>query len=99
VFEIDLGDPNRFRPLGEPAFAMYPKSTNTYFRIHSAFKKPPEVFARKEAGSYVVTKEKTCKALRVARLQAYCLMTAPHTRSDAANCAIAQSGRNGQERE
>lgn len=47
-FKIELGDPNRFRSLGELVAEIY-KTIWTYnhTRIHSALKMPPKVFARR----------------------------------------------------
>lgn len=46
-FKIDLGDPNRFKTLGELVAAVY-ETANAYntSRIHSALKMPPAEFAR-----------------------------------------------------
>jgi putative transposase len=47
-FKLDLGDPNRFDTLGELVAEIY--KTIGYYnqqRIHSAFKLPPAVFAKK----------------------------------------------------
>lgn len=46
-FKVELGDPNRFRLLGELVAEIY-KTIWTYnnTRIHSALKMPPKVFAR-----------------------------------------------------
>jgi putative transposase len=47
-FKLDLGDPNRFRLLGELVAKIY--RTIYYYnttRIHSALKMPPRVFARR----------------------------------------------------
>ena len=46
-FKVDLGDPNRFRSLGELAAEIY-RTIWDYndMRIHSAFKMPPKTFAR-----------------------------------------------------
>lgn len=49
-FKIDLGDPNRFRTLGELVAEIY-RTIWTYnnTRIHSALKMPPKVFAKQLA--------------------------------------------------
>lgn len=52
-FKIDLGDPSRFKTLGEFVFAVYQtiwKYNNT--RIHSALKMPPVKFALLASKSY-----------------------------------------------
>ena len=47
-FKIDLGDPNRFRFLGELVAEIYRTIwTYNHTRIHSALKMPPKVFAEK----------------------------------------------------
>ena len=54
-FKIDLGDPSRFKNLGEFVFAVYQtiwKYNNT--RIHSALKMPPAKFAFLASKSYNV---------------------------------------------
>jgi transposase InsO family protein len=51
-FKVDLGDPSRFKTLGELVLAIYQtvwKYNNT--RIHTALKMPPVQFALKEAKS------------------------------------------------
>lgn len=50
TFKMDLGDPSRFRSLGELVAEIY-KTIWTYnhARIHSALKMPPKVFARRSA--------------------------------------------------
>ena len=48
-FKLDLGDPNRYRTLGELVAAIY--RTIHYYnteRIHSALKMPPREFARRQ---------------------------------------------------
>jgi len=52
-FKIDLGDPSRFKNLGELVLAIYQtvwQYNNT--RIHTALKMPPEQFALQEAKGY-----------------------------------------------
>jgi putative transposase len=52
-FKIDLGDPTRFKTLGELVYEIYRtiwKYNNT--RIHSAFKMPPVQFALSVAKDY-----------------------------------------------
>lgn len=46
-FKVELGDPNRFRSLGELVYEIY-RTIHTYnhFRIHSALKMPPLTFLR-----------------------------------------------------
>lgn len=47
-FKVDLGDPNRFRSLGELVAEIYRAIwTYNHTRIHSALKMPPVVFAAK----------------------------------------------------
>ena len=52
-FKVDLGDPNRFKTLGELVYGIY-QTIWTYnnTRIHSALKMPPERFALQAAMSY-----------------------------------------------
>lgn len=47
-FKVDLGDPNRFKTLGELAAGIY-HQIHYYnnFRIHSALKMPPQQFAER----------------------------------------------------
>jgi transposase InsO family protein len=55
-FKVDLGDPSRFKTLGELVFAIYQtiwQYNNT--RIHSAFKMSPVQFALLAAKSYNLT--------------------------------------------
>ena len=49
-FKIDLGDPNRFSTLGELVYEIH-QTIHQYnhFRIHSALKMAPKVFAQKQA--------------------------------------------------
>ncbi len=52
-FKVDLGDPSRFKNLGELALAIYQtiwQYNNT--RIHTSLKMPPVKFALQEAKSY-----------------------------------------------
>ena len=52
-FKVDLGDPSRFKTLGELVFEIYQtiwKYNNT--RIHSALRMPPVQFALQAAKSY-----------------------------------------------
>ena len=52
-FKVDLGDPNRFKNLGELVYEIYQtiwKYNNT--RIHSAFRMPPVEFALKIRQGY-----------------------------------------------
>lgn len=52
-FKVDLGDPNRFRSLGELVAEIYRTIwAYNHTRIHSALKMPPKVFAEtlKNAG-------------------------------------------------
>lgn len=54
-FKVDLGDPNRFKTLGELVYAIYQtiyEYNNT--RIHTALKMPPEQFALTAAVSYTL---------------------------------------------
>lgn len=47
-FKVDLGDPNRFRTLGELTAEVYHTLWRyNHTRIHSALKMPPAVFAQK----------------------------------------------------
>ncbi len=47
-FKIDLGDPNRFRSLGELVAEIYATLwAYNHTRIHSALKMPPKVFAER----------------------------------------------------
>lgn len=47
-FKIDLGDPNRFRSLGELVAEIYRTIwAYNHTRIHSALKMPPKVFVEK----------------------------------------------------
>lgn len=47
-FKVDLGDPNRFRSLGELVAEIYRTIWEyNHTRIHSAFRMPPLVFAQK----------------------------------------------------
>jgi len=49
-FKMDLGDPNRFRSLGELVAEIYRTAWEyNHTRIHSALKMPPSVFAEKIA--------------------------------------------------
>jgi transposase InsO family protein len=49
-FKMDLGDPNRFRTLGELVAEIYRTAWDyNHTRIHSALKMPPSVFAEKIA--------------------------------------------------
>ena len=52
-FKVDLGDPSRFKTLGELVFAIY-QTVWTYnnTRIHSALKMSPVRFALKASKSY-----------------------------------------------
>jgi putative transposase len=51
-FKVDLGDPNRFKTLGELVAEIYRTIwTYNHMRIHSALKMPPVVFAEKIAAS------------------------------------------------
>lgn len=53
-FKIDLGDPARFRTLGELVLAVYQTIyTYNHSRIHSALKMPPVQFARQTANAIV----------------------------------------------
>lgn len=54
-FKVDLGDPNRFKTLGELVYNIYQtvyEYNNT--RIHTALKMPPEQFALRAAVSYTL---------------------------------------------
>ncbi|OGM90882.1 hypothetical protein A2755_01605 [Candidatus Wolfebacteria bacterium RIFCSPHIGHO2_01_FULL_48_22] len=47
-FKVDLGDPNRFKTIGELAYEIHHliwEYNNT--RIHSAFRMPPRLFAER----------------------------------------------------
>ena len=49
-FKMDLGDPNRFKTLGELVAEIYRTAWEyNHTRIHSALKMPPSVFAEKIA--------------------------------------------------
>ena len=49
-FKMDLGDPNRFKSLGELVAEIYHTAWEyNHTRIHSALKMPPSVFAEKLA--------------------------------------------------
>ncbi len=49
-FKMDLGDPNRFKTLGELVAEVYRTAWDyNHARIHSALKMPPSVFAEKLA--------------------------------------------------
>lgn len=52
-FKVDLGDPGRFKNLGELVYAIYQTIYDyNHSRIHSALKMPPERFALQAALSY-----------------------------------------------
>lgn len=52
-FKVDLGDPNRFKTLGELVYNIYQTVyTYNHTRIHSALKMPPEQFALRAAVSF-----------------------------------------------
>lgn len=52
-FKVDLGDPNRFKSLGELVYAIYQTIYDyNHSRIHSALKMPPERFALQAANTY-----------------------------------------------
>lgn len=52
-FKIDLGDPARFKTLGELVYAVYQTIYDyNHSRIHSAFNMPPVQFALKMATGY-----------------------------------------------
>ena len=52
-FKVDLGDPNRFKTLGELVYAIYQTIYDyNHSRIHSALKMPPERFALQAASTY-----------------------------------------------
>jgi len=54
-FKVDLGDPNRFKTLGELVYEIYQTIfTYNHTRIHSALKMPPEQFALQAAVSYTL---------------------------------------------
>jgi putative transposase len=54
-FKVDLGDPSRFKTLGELVYAIYQTIyTYNHSRIHSALKMPPERFALQAAETYHV---------------------------------------------
>jgi len=54
-FKVDLGDPNRFKTLGELVYEIYQTIyTYNHTRIHSALKMPPERFALKATVSYTL---------------------------------------------
>jgi putative transposase len=54
-FKVDLGDPNRFKTLGELVYEIYQTIyTYNHTRIHSALKMPPEQFALRAAVSYTL---------------------------------------------
>ena len=49
-FKMDLGDPNRFKTLGELVAEIYRTLWDyNHTRIHSALRMPPSVFAEKMA--------------------------------------------------
>ena len=53
-FKVDLGDPNRFRSLGELVAEVYRTVwVYNHTRIHSALRMPPAVFAEKHAPGIV----------------------------------------------
>lgn len=52
-FKVDLGDPQRFKTLGELVYAIYQTIYEyNHTRIHSALKMPPVQFALKTALMY-----------------------------------------------
>lgn len=52
-FKLDLGDPSRFKSLGELVYAIYQTIYDyNHIRIHSALKMAPEQFALQAAASY-----------------------------------------------
>lgn len=52
-FKVDLGDPNRFKTLGELVYAIYQTIYDyNHSRIHSALKMPPMEFALQAASTY-----------------------------------------------
>ena len=52
-FKVDLGDPNRFKTLGELVYTIYQTIyAYNHTRIHSALKMPPERFALQAALPY-----------------------------------------------
>jgi len=52
-FKVDLGDPSRFKTLGELVYAIYQTIYEyNHSRIHSALKMPPVRFALQAASSY-----------------------------------------------
>ena len=54
-FKVDLGDPNRFKTLGELVYTIYQTIyAYNHTRIHTALKMPPEQFALKAALSYTL---------------------------------------------
>lgn len=53
-FKVDLGDPARFKTLGELVLAIYQTIyAYNHTRIHSALKMPPSVFARAAASATI----------------------------------------------
>lgn len=53
-FKVDLGDPNRFKSLGELVLAVYQTIyAYNYTRIHSALKMPPVQFALKASNAII----------------------------------------------
>jgi len=54
-FKVDLGDPNRFRSLGELVAEIY-RTIHVYntLRIHSALNMPPHQFAEKHAADTIL---------------------------------------------
>ena len=52
-FKVDLGDPGRFKILGELVLAIYQQIwLYNNVRIHSALKMPPQAFALQAAVAY-----------------------------------------------
>ena len=54
-FKVDLGDPNRFKTLGELVYAIY-RTIHSYnnSRIHLSLKMPPAIYAGKIQRSYAI---------------------------------------------
>jgi len=47
-FKVDLGDPNRFKALGELVYEIHRTVWNyNHTRIHSVLKMPPKLFAER----------------------------------------------------
>ena len=55
-FKVDLGDPGRFKTLGELTAAIYLVIYNyNNYRIHTALKMPPAIFAQRQRNQVLLT--------------------------------------------